>query len=88
MNLLHWTPCISHMPVALLLHYPFPAPPKTPPFMPCPLAIADPALLEAEGAQLMEQRQTAGWAAALGEALGLAGHVTASLAGQGVRLYP
>lgn len=56
--------------------------------MPCPLAIADPALLEAEGAQLMEQRQTAGLAEALGEALGLAGHVTASLAGQGVRLYP
>ncbi|KAF5917770.1 hypothetical protein HPG69_013607 [Diceros bicornis minor] len=41
-----------------------------------------------EGAQQREQRQATGLAAALGQALGLAGHVTPSLAGQGVRVYP
>lgn len=49
---------------------------------------ADPALLQAGGAGQLERRHAAGLAAALGQGLGLAIHVTPSLAGQGVRVYP
>lgn len=68
---------------SLLLHHPFPAS-----ITPTLSSTADPAVLQAAGADQMEQRHVAGLAAVLGQTLGSATHVTPGLARQGVRVYP
>lgn len=72
-SLLHWTPCMCHTPVALLLCRPFL---PTPTFYAPPSATTDPALLKSRGAQQMEQRHATGWAATLRQTVGLASHMT------------